>query len=150
MERHGRAKQLVVFFGAAGIGTGGGWGANAVLRACCKVVVDEHRTIRGHQGHQGQRRDQPVRGLMWCPVVAPPQPPQAPRSNQAATQPAASEPGPSTPPPAECSKRTKAEQAAKPTQPTTGAGQDEGKAPLAKPGPQPGRWVERDCNAAVD
>ncbi|GFH05709.1 uncharacterized protein HaLaN_00212, partial [Haematococcus lacustris] len=24
MERHGRAKQLVVFFGAAGIGTGGG------------------------------------------------------------------------------------------------------------------------------
>ncbi|GFH23168.1 hypothetical protein HaLaN_20740 [Haematococcus lacustris] len=26
MERHGRAKQLVVFFGAAGIGTRGGWG----------------------------------------------------------------------------------------------------------------------------
>ncbi|GFH23497.1 hypothetical protein HaLaN_21114 [Haematococcus lacustris] len=24
MKRHGRAKQLVVFFGAAGIGTGGG------------------------------------------------------------------------------------------------------------------------------
>ncbi|GFH06689.1 uncharacterized protein HaLaN_01359 [Haematococcus lacustris] len=36
MERHGRAKQLVVFSGAAGIGTGGGWGADAVLRACCK------------------------------------------------------------------------------------------------------------------
>ncbi|KAJ9512765.1 hypothetical protein QJQ45_019061 [Haematococcus lacustris] len=61
MERHGHAKQLVVFFGAAGIGTGGGWGADAVLRACCKVVcrprasnqrrsrvvlVDEHRTTR--------------------------------------------------------------------------------------------------------
>ncbi|GFH33252.1 hypothetical protein HaLaN_32594, partial [Haematococcus lacustris] len=28
MERHGRAKQLVVFFGTAGIGTGGGWGAD--------------------------------------------------------------------------------------------------------------------------
>ncbi|GFH19340.1 hypothetical protein HaLaN_16275 [Haematococcus lacustris] len=38
MERHGHAKQLVVFFGAASIGTGGGWGADAVLRACCKVV----------------------------------------------------------------------------------------------------------------
>ncbi|KAJ9506707.1 hypothetical protein QJQ45_013619 [Haematococcus lacustris] len=37
MERHGRTKQLVVFFGAAGIGTAGGWGADAVLRACCKV-----------------------------------------------------------------------------------------------------------------
>ncbi|GFH08572.1 hypothetical protein HaLaN_03555, partial [Haematococcus lacustris] len=34
MKRHGRAKQLVVFFGAATIGTRGGWGADAVLRAC--------------------------------------------------------------------------------------------------------------------
>ncbi|KAJ9526082.1 hypothetical protein QJQ45_009558 [Haematococcus lacustris] len=33
MKRHGHAKQLVVFFGAAGIGTQGGWGADAVLRA---------------------------------------------------------------------------------------------------------------------
>ncbi|GFH06292.1 uncharacterized protein HaLaN_00899 [Haematococcus lacustris] len=38
MERHGHAKQLVVFFGAVSIGTGRGWGADAVLRACCKVV----------------------------------------------------------------------------------------------------------------
>ncbi|GFH16604.1 hypothetical protein HaLaN_13051 [Haematococcus lacustris] len=30
MERHGRAKQLVVIFGAAGIGTRGGWGADAL------------------------------------------------------------------------------------------------------------------------
>ncbi|KAJ9531126.1 hypothetical protein QJQ45_000879 [Haematococcus lacustris] len=37
MQHHRRAKQLVVFFGAASIGTGGGWGADAVLRACCKV-----------------------------------------------------------------------------------------------------------------
>ncbi|GFH15204.1 hypothetical protein HaLaN_11392, partial [Haematococcus lacustris] len=36
MERCGHAKQLVVFFGAAGIGTGGGWGGNAELRARCK------------------------------------------------------------------------------------------------------------------
>ncbi|GFH17667.1 hypothetical protein HaLaN_14349 [Haematococcus lacustris] len=38
MERHGQAKQLVVFFGAATIGTREGWGAEAVLRACSKVV----------------------------------------------------------------------------------------------------------------
>ncbi|KAJ9515264.1 hypothetical protein QJQ45_002395 [Haematococcus lacustris] len=64
---------------------------------------------------------------MWCPMVAPRKPPQAPRSSQAATQPAASEPGHSTPPPAKRSKRTKAEpEAAEPTQPT--------KAAKAKPG----------------
>ncbi|GFH17774.1 hypothetical protein HaLaN_14474 [Haematococcus lacustris] len=59
MQCHGRAKQLVVFFGTAGIGTQGGLGADVVLGACCKVVcrpegtdqrrgrvvlVDEHRT----------------------------------------------------------------------------------------------------------
>ncbi|KAJ9516487.1 hypothetical protein QJQ45_011166 [Haematococcus lacustris] len=86
---------------------------------------------------------------MWSSQALTCQPPQ-PQCSQAATRAAASEPGPGAPPPAKRGKRTKAEQAAKPTQPTTGAGQDEGKAPLAKPGPQPGRWVERDCNAAVD
>ncbi|KAJ9526438.1 hypothetical protein QJQ45_009909 [Haematococcus lacustris] len=77
-----------------------------------------------------QERGQPVRGLVWCPVVAPRRPPQAPRSSQAATQAAASEPGPSTPQPAKRSKRTKAAK--------------------AKPGPQPGRWLDRDCNAALN
>ncbi|KAJ9526452.1 hypothetical protein QJQ45_009926 [Haematococcus lacustris] len=191
MKRHGRAKQLVVFFGAATIGTGGGWGADAVLRACRKVVcrprgtdqqrgrvvlVDEHRATRVSSAVNGkqpceeeldklsatrpagwkppagqveprlvrpawsQERGQPVRGLMWCPVVAPRKPPQAPRSSQAATQPAASEPGPSTPPPAKRSKP-----AAEPTK-----GKGKGKAAKAKPGPQPGRWVDRDCNAALN
>ncbi|KAJ9518847.1 hypothetical protein QJQ45_026108 [Haematococcus lacustris] len=96
-----------------------------------------------------QQRDQPVRGMMWCPVVAPRKPPQAPRSSQEATQPAASEPGPSTPSPAKRSKRTKAEpEAAEPTQPTKGKGK--GKAAKAKPAPQPGRWLDRDCNAALN
>ncbi|KAJ9525193.1 hypothetical protein QJQ45_020727, partial [Haematococcus lacustris] len=191
MERHGRAKQLVVFFGAAGIGTRGGWGADAVLRACCKVVcrprgtdqrrgrvvlVDEHRTSRVSSAMNGQQpcevelnalsatrpagwkppagqveqrlvrpawsqeRGQPVRGMMWCPVVAPRRPPQAPRSSQAATQPAASEPGPSTPPPAKRSKP-----AAEPTK-----GKAQCKAAKAKPAPQPGRWLDRDCNAALN
>ncbi|KAJ9513851.1 hypothetical protein QJQ45_020930 [Haematococcus lacustris] len=62
MKRHGHAKQLVVFFGTASIGTRGGWGADAVLCACCKV----------------------------------------------------------------------------------------GKAAKAKPAPQPGRWLDRDCNAALN
>ncbi|KAJ9517150.1 hypothetical protein QJQ45_009096 [Haematococcus lacustris] len=191
MERHNHAKQLVVFFGAATIGTGGGWGADAVLRACRKVVcrprgvdqdggrvvlVDEHRTRRVSSAVNGkqpcedelnklsatrpagwkppagqvdlrlvrpawsQERGQPVRSMMWCPVVASRKPPQAPRSSQAATQPAASEPGPSTPPPAKRSKP-----AAEPTK-----GKGKGKAAKAKPAPQPGRWLDRDCNAALN
>ncbi|KAJ9513096.1 hypothetical protein QJQ45_029417 [Haematococcus lacustris] len=91
-----------------------------------------------------QQHDQPVRGLMWCPAVAPRKPPQAPGSSQAATPAAASEPGPSTPPPA---KRTKAEPAAEPTK---GKGKAKGKAAKAKPAPQPGRWLDRDCNAALN
>ncbi|KAJ9509085.1 hypothetical protein QJQ45_001576 [Haematococcus lacustris] len=99
-----------------------------------------------------QERGQPVRGLVWCPVVAPRKPPQAPRSSQSATQPAASKPGPSTPPPAKCSKHTEAEQAAEPTQPTKAehAAEPKSKAAKAKPAPQPGRWLDRDCNAALN
>ncbi|KAJ9517152.1 hypothetical protein QJQ45_009093 [Haematococcus lacustris] len=82
---------------------------------------------------------------------APRKPPQAPRSSQQATQPAASEPGPSSPMPAKRSKRTKAEpEAAEPTQPTKGKGTGKGKAAKAKPAPQPGRWLDRDCNAALN
>ncbi|KAJ9516410.1 hypothetical protein QJQ45_011090 [Haematococcus lacustris] len=175
------------------IGTGGGWGADAVLRACRKVVcrprgtdqlrgrvvlVDEHRTSRVSSAVNGkqpceeelntlsatrpagwkpaagqveprllrpawsQQRDLPVRGMMWCPVVAPRKPPQAPRSSQAATQPAASEPGPSTPPPAKRSKPA--------AEPTKGKGKAHGKAAKAKPAPQPGRCLDRDCNAALN
>ncbi|KAJ9506153.1 hypothetical protein QJQ45_002432 [Haematococcus lacustris] len=108
---------------------------------------EEHRLVRPAWS---QQRDQPVRGLMWCPVVAPRKPPQAPCSSQAATQPAASEPGPSTPMPAKRSKRIKAEPAAEPTQPTKGKGKAQGKAAKAKPAPQPGRWVDMDCNAALN
>ncbi|KAJ9511850.1 hypothetical protein QJQ45_004557 [Haematococcus lacustris] len=68
-QQWGTRKQLVVFFGNAGIGTRGGWGAKTVLQACRKVVeranigkptarlpgkvvtVDEFRTSREH--HQG-------------------------------------------------------------------------------------------------
>ncbi|KAJ9522714.1 hypothetical protein QJQ45_019887 [Haematococcus lacustris] len=101
----------------------------------------EPRLLRPAWSHQ---RDQPVRGMMWCPVVPPRKPPQAPRSSQAATQPAVSEPGPSTPPPAKRSKRTKAEpEAAEPNK-------AQGKAAKAKPAPQAGRWLDRDCNAALN
>ncbi|KAJ9510876.1 hypothetical protein QJQ45_027716 [Haematococcus lacustris] len=66
-------------------------------------------------------------------IVAPRKPPQAPRSSHEATPAAASEPGPSTAPPAKRSKRTQRTEAAK-----------------AKPIPQPGRWLDRECNAALN
>ncbi|KAJ9525696.1 hypothetical protein QJQ45_003474 [Haematococcus lacustris] len=91
----------------------------------------EHRLLRPAWS---QQRDQPVRGLMWCPVVAPRKPPQAPRSSHATTQPTASEPGPSTPPPAKRNKRTKAKQEAEPPTP-----------PRAK-----ARHRARDCNAGLN
>ncbi|KAJ9517070.1 hypothetical protein QJQ45_002590 [Haematococcus lacustris] len=177
MERHGRTKQLVVFFGAASIGTKGGWGADAMVRACCKVMcrprgsdqlrgrvvlVDEHRTtqvslaVNGQQPCEEERdHEQPTRRAGWKPPAGQvdlrllrlawsqqrdqPCPPAS--SSQEATPAAASEPGPSTPPPAKRSKRTKAEQAAELSQ---------GNAASAKPAPQPGRWLDRDCNAALN
>ncbi|KAJ9528310.1 hypothetical protein QJQ45_014285, partial [Haematococcus lacustris] len=185
MERHGHAKQLVVFFGAASIGTARGPRGAGQLRGRV-VLVDEHRTTRVSSAVNGkqpceeelnheqpirradwkppagqveqrlvrpawsQQRDQPVRGLMWCPVVEPRKPRQAPRSSQEATQPSASEPGLSTSPPAKRSKCTKAELAAEPIQPTKGEGKGKGKAAKAKLAPQPGRWLDRDCNAALN
>ncbi|KAJ9523605.1 hypothetical protein QJQ45_007318 [Haematococcus lacustris] len=113
-------------------------GACALWRSPPGLQTGSHQ-----QGRWNQQRDQPVRGLMWCPVVGPRKPTQAPRSSQAATQAAASEPGPSTPLPAKRSKRTKAEPT-QPTQPT------KGKATKAKPTPHPGRWLDRDCNAALN
>ncbi|KAJ9505834.1 hypothetical protein QJQ45_026012 [Haematococcus lacustris] len=147
MERHGHAKQLVVFFGAASIGTGGGWGVDAVLCACCKVVcrprgagqrrgrvvlVNEHRTTRVSSAVNGK---QPCEEELN--KLSPTQQPRSPK-------PAASEPGPSTPLPAKRSKRTKAEPEA--AEPTKG----KGRAAKAKPAPQPGRWLDRDCNAALN
>ncbi|KAJ9513382.1 hypothetical protein QJQ45_001410 [Haematococcus lacustris] len=172
MERHGHAKQLVVFFGAASIGTGGGWGADAVVRACCKVVcrprgagqrrgrvmlVDEHRTTRVSSAVNGKQpceeelnKLSATRPADWKPPSGQVEQRLAPGSSQAATQSAASEPGPSTPPPAKRSKRTEAEPAAEPAQPTKGKGKAKGKADKAKPAPQPGRWLDRDCNAALN
>ncbi|KAJ9524140.1 hypothetical protein QJQ45_004870 [Haematococcus lacustris] len=180
MERHGHAKQLVVFFGAAGICTAGGWGADAVLRACCKVVcrprgtdqwrgrvvlVDEHCTNCVSSAVTGQQPceeeldyEQPTRPAGWKPPAGRVTLPSSSSSvtnqcgvcSQAATQPAASEPGPSTPPPAKRNKLTKTEQAAEPTQPTKGKGKAHDKAAKAKPARQPGRWLDRDCNAALN
>ncbi|KAJ9510634.1 hypothetical protein QJQ45_027554 [Haematococcus lacustris] len=178
MESHGRAKQLVVFFGADSCGTGGGWGADAVLRACCKVVcrprgtdqrrgrvvlVDEHRTTWVSSATNGKQpceeeldHVQPTRradckppaGQVDLRLLRPAWSQQ--RDQPEASQPAASEPGPSTPPPAKRSHRTEAEQAAEPSQPTKGTGKGKGKAAKAKRAPQPGRRLDRDCNAALN
>ncbi|GFH05908.1 hypothetical protein HaLaN_00450 [Haematococcus lacustris] len=109
------------------------------------VLVDEHRTSRVSSAVNGQQpcerqlnKRRATRPAGWKPPAG-----QAPRSSQAATQAAASEPGPSTPLPAKRSKRTKAEPAAEPTK-------GEGKAAKAKPAPQPGRWLDRDCNSALN
>ncbi|KAJ9531556.1 hypothetical protein QJQ45_014980 [Haematococcus lacustris] len=85
-QEWGTRKQLVVFFGNAGIGTRGGWGAKAVLQACRKVVecpceeeLDSSKPTRpkGWKPKPGQVQDRllrsawskrfeaPVRGLMW-------------------------------------------------------------------------------------
>ncbi|KAJ9533020.1 hypothetical protein QJQ45_018115, partial [Haematococcus lacustris] len=163
IERHGRPKQLVVFFGAASIGAGGGWGADVMLRASCKVVcwprgkdqrrgsvvlVDEHRTIWVSSVVNGKQPCEDVLDNEQPTRLAPHKPPQPLCSSQAATQPAVSETGPSTPLPAKRTKRTKAEHAAEPTQPTKGKGKAKGKAAKAKPAPQPGRWLDMDCHAA--
>ncbi|KAJ9506124.1 hypothetical protein QJQ45_002445 [Haematococcus lacustris] len=196
MKHHKRVKQLVVFSGAAGIGTRPrgtdqrrrrvvledesrtSWVSSTVDgQQLCESWLIKRRATRpaGWKPPAGQvdqcllrlawsqQRDQPVRGLMWCPVVAPRKPthvmwclvvspsilPQIPCS-QASTQPAVLEPGPSTPLPAKRSRHNEAEQAAEPTQPTKGKGKAQGKAAKAKPAPQPGRWVDRDCNAALN
>ncbi|KAJ9509851.1 hypothetical protein QJQ45_011527 [Haematococcus lacustris] len=166
MERHNHAKQLVVFLWPRGAGQLQG---RVVLvdehrtsrvssavngKQPCEVELDILSATRpaGWKPPAGQveprlvrpawsqERGQPVRGLVWCPVVAPRKPQQAPRIGQAATQPAASEPGPNTPPRAKRSKP-----AAEPTK-----GRGKGKAAKAKPAPQPGRWLDRDCNAALN
>ncbi|KAJ9522812.1 hypothetical protein QJQ45_019800 [Haematococcus lacustris] len=153
MKRHGHAKQLVVFFGAASIGTGGllqgGVQAQGHRPATGRVVlVDEHRTTRVSSEVNGKQpceedlnKLSATRPAGWKPPAG-----QPPCSSQAATQPAALEPGPSTSSPAKRGKRTKAEQAAEPTQPSKGTG----KAVKAKPAPQPGRWLDRDCNATLN
>ncbi|KAJ9509849.1 hypothetical protein QJQ45_011529 [Haematococcus lacustris] len=161
--KRGCAKQLVVFFGAATIGTGGG--VQAQLRGRV-VLVDEHCTSRVSSAANGQQPCEvelntlsATRPAGWKPPAGQVEPrlvrpawsqergqpvrglpTQAPRSGQAATQPAASEPGPSTPPPAKRSKP-----AAEPTK-----GKGKGTAAKAKPAPQPGRWLDRDCNAALN
>ncbi|KAJ9513336.1 hypothetical protein QJQ45_001365 [Haematococcus lacustris] len=125
------------------------------------VLVDEHRTTRVSSAVNGQQpcerqlnKRRATRPADWKPPAGQvehrllrPAWSQQRTSHQAATQPAASEPGPSTPPPA---KRSKAEQAAELTQPTKGKGKAQGKAAKAKPAPQPGRWLDRDCNAALN
>ncbi|KAJ9522169.1 hypothetical protein QJQ45_005221 [Haematococcus lacustris] len=67
----------------------------------------------------------------------PTQAPTAPECSQEATQPAASEPGFS----ARQAKRSKR---------IKGKGKAQGKAAKARPAPQPGRWLDRDCNAALN
>ncbi|KAJ9511898.1 hypothetical protein QJQ45_004510 [Haematococcus lacustris] len=146
MKRHKRAKQLVVFFRAASIGTAGGWGADAVLRACRKVVcrprgtdqrrgrvvlVDEHRTTRVSSAVNGKQPCEEELDKLSATRPAGWKPP-AGQVEQRLVRPAWSQER-GQPPAAEATKGT-----------------GKGKAAKAKPAPQPGRWLDRDCNAALN
>ncbi|KAJ9515749.1 hypothetical protein QJQ45_008637 [Haematococcus lacustris] len=93
------------------------------------VLVDEHRTSRVSSAVNGQ---QPFEEEL--DKLSPHRP------HAAARQPHSQQPqsqGPTLPP----AKRSKP--AAEPTK-----GKVKGKAAKAKPAPQPGRWLDRDCNTA--
>ncbi|KAJ9513402.1 hypothetical protein QJQ45_005959 [Haematococcus lacustris] len=138
MKRHGRAKQLVVSFGAASIGTRGGWGADAVLRTCCKVVcrprgtdqlpgrvvlVDEHRTSRVSSAVNGQQpceeeldHEQPTRRAGWKPPAGQVEPRLVcPAWSQQRDQPWP----PASPPQAPCSSQAATQPAASEPGPST-------------------------------
>ncbi|KAJ9511329.1 hypothetical protein QJQ45_029736 [Haematococcus lacustris] len=127
------------------------------MQDLCMVTNVSEGTIRGVYKDMypsirnllppGAATEQQLARLPVPEMLAPRKPPQAPCSSQEATQPAASEPGHSTPPPAKRNKCTKAEQAA---EPTNGTGKGKGKVAKAKPAPQLGRWLDRDCNAALN
>ncbi|KAJ9519012.1 hypothetical protein QJQ45_026305 [Haematococcus lacustris] len=153
MERHNHAKQLVVFFGAATIGTGGGWGADAVLRACRKVVcrprgtdqlrarvvlVDEHRTSRVSSAVNGKQPCEEELDKLSATRPAGWKPP-AGQVEERLVRPAWSQ-GRGQP-----VRGLRSNPAAEPTK-----GKGKGKAAKAKPAPQPGRWLDRDCNAALN
>ncbi|KAJ9524303.1 hypothetical protein QJQ45_008495 [Haematococcus lacustris] len=61
MERHGHAKQLVVLFGAAGIGTRDGWGANAEYRTTRVSLA-----VNGQQSCEEQGGESKWRPLELC------------------------------------------------------------------------------------
>ncbi|KAJ9507437.1 hypothetical protein QJQ45_006420 [Haematococcus lacustris] len=146
MKRHGRAKQLVVFFGAAGIGTGSGPRGTDQRRGRV-VLVDEHRTTRVSSAVNGQQPCEEELNKLSATRPAGWKPPAGqveqrllcPAWSQQRDQPVRGLIAPS--------KRTKAEPAAEPIK---GKGKGKGKAAKAKPAPQPGRWLDRDCNAALN
>ncbi|KAJ9515782.1 hypothetical protein QJQ45_008681 [Haematococcus lacustris] len=151
MERHGLTKQLVVFFGAAAIGAGP---RGSDQRRGRVVLVVEHRNTRVSSAVNGQQpceeeldNEHPTRPADWEPPAG-----QVehrllrPAWRQQRDQPvwglmwcspsAASAPRLSRP--------------LSPASPLKGKGKAKGKAAKVKLPPQPGRWLDRDCNAALN
>ncbi|KAJ9527344.1 hypothetical protein QJQ45_025609, partial [Haematococcus lacustris] len=98
------------------------------------VLMDEH---------------QPGVGPNVVPGSGPTQAPTGPMQQRGSHTASSLRAWPRKPPPAKRSKRTEAEQAAEPNQPTMVKGKGKGKAAKAKPAPQPGRWLDRDRNTAL-
>ncbi|KAJ9524292.1 hypothetical protein QJQ45_008506 [Haematococcus lacustris] len=106
------------------------------------VLVDEHRTTRVNSAVNGQQpcerqlnKRRATRPASWKPPAG--------QVEQRLLRPAWSKQRDQPP-------STKAEPEAEPTQPTKSKGKAQGKAAKAKPAPQPGRWLDRDCNAALN
>ncbi|KAJ9522490.1 hypothetical protein QJQ45_008222 [Haematococcus lacustris] len=108
------------------------------VRACSDLGVSKKRQFTA------KSLDKRSQATKSGPPQAPTAPTQQPGSHTAGSLRARAQHSP----PAKRSKRTKAEQAADPTQPTKDT--CEGKAAKANPPPQPGRWLDRDCNAALN
>ncbi|KAJ9511560.1 hypothetical protein QJQ45_003588 [Haematococcus lacustris] len=179
MERHRHAKQLVVFFGAATIGTAGGWGADAVLRACRKVVcrprgtdqmrgrvvlVDEHRTTQVSSAVNGKQPCEVELNTLGAMRPAGWKPP-AGQVEQRLLRPAWSQQRgqpvrgmmwcPEATLTAASEPGPSTPQPAKRSkrteaEPAAEPNKAKGKTAKAKPAPQPGRWLDRDCNAALN
>ncbi|KAJ9520389.1 hypothetical protein QJQ45_000123 [Haematococcus lacustris] len=127
----------------------------ATWDAVWEVYQDPKKPPAGQVDHRllrpawSQQRDQPVPGSGGPNVVQPPQAPTAPMqpgSHTASSLRAWAQHSP----PAKRSKHTMVVQAAETTQPTKGTGEGKGNAAKAKPTPQPGRWLDTDCNAGLN
>ncbi|KAJ9505875.1 hypothetical protein QJQ45_010053 [Haematococcus lacustris] len=131
-KRWGTRKQLVVFFGNAGIGTRGGWGAKAMLQACRKVMERANSGKPNGRVHGKVVTVDEFRTSRVSSAVNSPQPCEEELDRYKPTRPEGWEPQPG-----QVQHRL-----------LRSAWSKRFEAP-ATPG-DVGKWVDRDCNAALN